>query len=120
MFCKIDVNWHWNVDKIFFFSFWFNFKKNVLELCKGKKLDLTSFKDNVPEHSVDLHAACPRCLAAEASKPGVNDGELTLWFTATFSRRSLVDELDGRKFLYHLCIFSFIQHLSFSRGSRTK
>lgn len=91
MFCKlIDVSWHWNVDKKFFFSFWFNLKKNVLELCKGKKIDLTSFKDNLPEHSVDLHAACPRCLAAEASKPGVNDGELTLWFTVTFFRRSLV------------------------------
>lgn len=29
----------------------------------------------MPVHSVDLHAACPRCLAAEASKPGQNDGE---------------------------------------------
>lgn len=50
-------------------------EENVLATCKDKKLDLTSFKDNVPEHSVDLHAACPRCLAAEASKPGANDGE---------------------------------------------
>lgn len=49
--------------------------ENVLATRKGKKLDLTSFKDNVPEHSVDLHAACPRCLAVEASKPGAKDGE---------------------------------------------
>ena len=32
----------------------------------------------MPEHSVDLHAACPRCLAVEASKPGVNDGEFVI------------------------------------------
>lgn len=39
-----------------------------------KKLDITSFaKDGVPEHSVDLHVACPRCLAAEANKR--HDGE---------------------------------------------
>lgn len=38
-----------------------------------KKLDITSFKDGVPVHSVDLHAACPRCLAAEANKR--HDGE---------------------------------------------
>lgn len=50
-------------------------EENVLDTRKGKKLDLTTFKDNLPEHSVDLHAACPRCLAAEASKPGANDGE---------------------------------------------
>lgn len=50
--------------------------ENVLDTCK--KLDLTSFKDNVPEHIVDLHAACPRCLAVEASKPGANDGESSI------------------------------------------
>lgn len=55
-------------------------RKNVLATRKGKKLDLTSFKDNVPEHSVDLHAACPRCLAVEASKPGANDGELVFFY----------------------------------------
>lgn len=53
----------------------------VLATRKGKKLDLTSFKDNVPEHSVDLHAACPRCLAVEASKPGVNDGEFVFFMS---------------------------------------
>lgn len=42
---------------------------------RDKKSDLTIFKDNLPEHSVDLDAACPRCLAVEASKPGANDGE---------------------------------------------
>jgi hypothetical protein len=42
---------------------------------RDKVSDLTIFKDNVPEHSVDLDAACPRCLAVEASKPGANDGE---------------------------------------------
>lgn len=55
-------------------------EKNVLASRKGKKLDLTSFKDNVPEHSVDLHAACPRCLAAEASKPGAKDGEFVSFY----------------------------------------
>lgn len=45
--------------------------KNILENAHDKKLDITSFhEDGVPVHSVDLHAACPRCLAAEASKPG--------------------------------------------------
>lgn len=47
---------------------------NILE--NDKKLDKTSFhEDGVPVHSVDLHAACPRCLAVEVSKPGQNDGE---------------------------------------------
>lgn len=55
--------------------------KNVLATRKGKKLDLTSFKDNVPDHSVDLHAACPRCLAVEASKPGAKDGEFVFLFS---------------------------------------
>ena len=50
-------------------------KLKFLANHNGKKLDITSIKDGVPEHSVDLHAACPRCLAAEASKPGRNDGE---------------------------------------------
>lgn len=55
--------------------------KNVLATRKGNKLDLTSFKENVPEHSVDLHAACPRCLAVEASKPGAKDGEFVSIYT---------------------------------------
>jgi hypothetical protein len=42
---------------------------------RDKRSDLTIFKDNVPEISVDLDAACPRCLAVEVSKPGANDGE---------------------------------------------
>jgi hypothetical protein len=53
--------------------FWIE-NKNIL--ANDKKLDITTFhEDGVPVHSVDLHAACPRCLAAEASKPGHNDGE---------------------------------------------
>jgi hypothetical protein len=54
--------------------------KNILaNRANDKKLDITSFYDDgVPVHSVDLHAACPRCLAAEASKPGHNDGEFFL------------------------------------------
>lgn len=47
-------------------------------LANDKKLDLTSFhEDGVPVHSIDLHVACPRCLATEVntSKPGHNDGE---------------------------------------------
>lgn len=43
---------------------------------KSEKPDLTIFKNNVPEHSIDLDAACPKCLAIEASKPGAHDGEL--------------------------------------------
>lgn len=52
-------------------------KKNFLDDRKrNKKPDLTLFKDNLPQHSIDLDAACPRCLAVEASKPGARNGEL--------------------------------------------
>lgn len=47
-------------------------QKIVLATRKDSKLDLTT---HTTEHSVDLHAACPRCLAYEASKPGATDGE---------------------------------------------
>lgn len=63
----MDVQWI--KDK----CFKFNLNKNVLATRKGSKLDLTT---HTTEHSVDLHAACPRCLAYEASKPGATgDGE---------------------------------------------
>lgn len=55
--------------------------KNILANAHDTKLDITSFhEDGVPVHSVDLHARCPRCLAAEASKPGLNDGESLWWW----------------------------------------
>lgn len=48
----------------------------IIARRKEKKLCLTSFtEDGIPEHSVDSTASCPRCLAAEASKPGATDGE---------------------------------------------
>lgn len=45
-----------------------------------KKLDLTSFKDGEPDHSVDLHMSCSRCMAAKikGSKPGDSDGEFMI------------------------------------------
>lgn len=46
------------------------------EKKRNRLSELTHFKDNLPQHSIDLDAACPRCLAVEASKPGARDGEL--------------------------------------------
>lgn len=55
----------------------------------------------MPEHSVDLHAACPRCLAAEASKPGAKDGEFLL-FLKIFYKFYNLDHL--KKLVIQICM----------------
>lgn len=136
----------------FFFPFDFCFFFVIFILAgvsqhENKKLTSTEpsvhFKYNgVPQHSVDLTASCPRCLAAAAEKPGGNDGEcvctcvnvhrvhVSILFTFFFKSKSkwhcpvfvpwfllyiMLYELKRK--IYLICFVKFMHHTSNSNFS---